>query len=332
MSPHEQLGHIFYEFSAWHTMEGTPFKPQAYELASEAVTAQGNEIQAIWKKDGMKGLEALPGIGRHIAEKIDEFYRTGHIKEYDALKKKFPVDIWGLSRIEGLGPKHIKQLWQELKVKNLTDLEKALNKHQIRDLPGFGEKSETRLAQGLALMKSATPRMPLEKIEPIAAAIIKKLKKIPGVKHCVVAGSIRRKKETVGDIDLIATSSKPELVMKAFTTLPEVEAIHGLGKTGSSVRLKIGIDADLRVVPDKVFGSTLQYFTGDRRHNIILREMAIRQGYKLNEYGLFKGKKLVPTKTEEDIYTLLGLKTPPPEKRLGADEFVTLPKKSKTAD
>ena len=322
MKPYEYLSRMLFEFSYWHAIKGHPFRPQVYELASESVMGLGDEIQKRWKKGGIEGLKDIPGVGDAIRHKIDEYFRTGHVKEYDQLKRKFPVDIWGLSRIEGLGPKHIGLLWNKLKVATVEDLEFAIEKHQVAKLKGFGPKSEAKLAKGIELMRSSTGRHPLKDVLPLANKIVARLKKVKGVKHVALAGSIRRKKKDVGDIDLIATSSKPELVMEYFTTMPEVETVHTLGKTGSSVRLNIGIDCDLRVVPDRVFGSTLQYFTGDRRHNILLRERAIKQGYKLNEYGLFKKGKLVPIHKEDDIYRILGLKMFPPEQRLGKDEFV----------
>ncbi|KAA0206369.1 hypothetical protein EDM68_02605 [Candidatus Uhrbacteria bacterium] len=321
MRDSEWLAKMLFEFSYWHAIKGTPFKPQAYELASESVVALGKELERTWKKGGVKALVDLPGIGQSIAEKIDEYFRTGRVREYDALKRKFPVDIWGLSRIEGLGPKHIGQLWRELRIANIDDLEFAIEKQKIRALKGWGPKSEEKLARGIALLRSSTGRHPLKDVLPLAETIVKRLRKVTGVKQVAMAGSLRRKKKDVGDIDLIATSSDPKTVMEAFVSMPEVAAVHEVGKTRSSVRLKYGIDCDLRVVPDRVFGSTLQYFTGDRRHNILLRERAIKQGYKLNEYGLFKKGKLVPVPTEDDIYRILGLKTPPPEKRLGKDEF-----------
>lgn len=326
MKPYEFLSRMLFEFSYWHAIKGHPFRPQVYELASESVLGLGDDIEKRWKKSGLKGLGGIPGIGDAIKHKIDEYFGTGRVEEYDQLKKKFPVDIWGLSRVEGLGPKHIGELWKKLKIANLDDLEFAIEHQKLRKLKGWGPKSEEKLAHGIALMRSSTGRHPLKKILPIADKIVARLKKVKGVKHCTYAGSLRRKKKDVGDIDLIATSSKPELVMQAFISMPEVETVHTHGKTGSSVRLKMGIDCDLRVVPDKVFGSTLQYFTGDRRHNILLRERAIKQGYKLNEYGLTKKGKIVPVHKEDDIYRLLGLKTPPPEKRLGADEFIPLSK------
>lgn len=330
MTASQQLSKIFFEFSYRDVMLGVPFKPRAYELAAEAVAGLGDNVEATWKKDGMKGLKELPGIGQRIAEKIDEFFRTGHIKEYEKMKKAFPVDIWGLSRIEGLGPKHILDLYTNLNVKNIDDLKKALAAHRIKTIPRWGEKSEAKLLKQLSLMESSTGRHLLGEILPIADEIAASLKKIKGVKHCVVAGSIRRRQETVGDIDMLATTNDPKQVMDAFISLPWVEAVHEKGKTRSSVRLKIGIDADLRVVPDNVFGATLQYFTGDKRHNVLLREYALSKGFTLNEYGLFRLKRirdghksgaLTVCKTEEEIYKKLGMDTPAPEIRVGGDEI-----------
>ncbi len=322
MKSYEYLSRMLFEFSYWHAIKGHPFRPQVYELASESVMGLGKDIEKLWKKGGVKALDGLPGVGTAIAAKIDEYFRTGHVKEYEQMKRRFPVDIWGLSRIEGLGPKHIGQLWTKLKVANMDDLEFAIEHHKLAKLKGWGPKSEEKLAKGIALLRSSTGRHPLKEILPLANKILARLKKVKGVKQVSLAGSLRRKKKDVGDIDLIATSSDPKTVMEYFTHMPEVETVHTFGKTGSSVRLNIGIDCDLRVVPDAVFGSTLQYFTGDRRHNILLRERAIKQGYKLNEYGLTKKGKIVPVRTEDDIYRILGLKTPPPEKRLGNNEFV----------
>ena len=279
----------------------------------------------------MKALKDLPGIGQSIAEKIDEYFRTGRVKEYDAMKKKFPVDIWALSKIEGMGPKTIRDLYKHLKIRSLKDLERALKSHKVRMLPRFGVQSEEKLARGLSMMQHAGGRMLLGYVLPLADRIVERLGKTPGVKHCVYAGSIRRRKETVGDIDLLATTSRPEIVMRAFVSLPEVTSVHEQGKTRASVRLSNGMDADLRVVPDAAYGAALQYFTGDKRHNVMLREFALSKGYTLSEYGLFRrarrgktatGKTgLIVCKTEDEIYKRLGMDTPPPEIRIGEDEI-----------
>lgn len=330
MTKSEALSRILFEFAYRDDMLGIPFKPRAYELASESVGALKADVENAWRKGGIRALKTLPGIGQSIAEKIDEFFRTGKIKEYVKMKKAFPVDIYGLAQIEGLGPKHILDLYTHLKVKNLNDLKKALKQHKVKTIPRWGAKSEAKLARGLGLMERSSGRRPLAEILPYAEEIVATLSKVKGVKHCTYAGSIRRKKSTVGDIDLLATSSHPERVMDAFVSHPLVESVLEKGKTRSSVRLKIGIDADLRVVPEAVYGAALQYFTGDKRHNVLLREYALSKGFTLNEYGLFTLKKgrdghksgtLIACKTEDEIYKKLGMKTPPPELRIGGDEI-----------
>ncbi len=342
----DTLAKIFFEMGYYDEMHDVPFKPRAYALASETVAAMAGEVEETWKRGGIKALKELPGIGQALAEKIDEYYRTGHVKEYDALKKKFPVDIFGLASIEGIGPKTIFELYRRLKIKTLNDLKRAIEKKSIQKLPGFGEQSEDKIARGIAMMQQASGRRLLADILPIAEKIVEHLKDVEGVKRCAYAGSLRRRKETVGDIDLLATSTKPERTVNAFCTMPEVQSIHERGKTRASVRLKIGIDADLRVVADNVYGATLQYFTGDKRHNVLLRERALSKGYTLNEYGLFRlGKvtshesrvtsqtrklansptrkhgKLIACRTEDDIYKALGMETPPPEIRVGDGEI-----------
>ncbi len=345
-SAHE-LAKILFEFASADEAMGVPFKPRAYQMASETIEVMGGEVHATWKRGGIKALKEIPGIGQAISEKIDEYFRTGKVKEHVALKKKFPVDIWELSQIEGLGPKKIYELYKKLKVRNLKDLERALKAKKLRSLPRWGEQSEERLAQGLGLMKRASGRRLLGEALPIADEIVTTLSKIPGVKRCSAAGSLRRKQETVGDVDIIATlthstmtsagTKEAERIMNAFTQLPQVERVLQRGKTRASVRLSIGMDADLRVVPDEVYGATLQYFTGDKRHNVLLREYAISKGFTLNEYGLFRqghketrtnGRKdsrphgkLIACHTEEDVYRALGMDTPPPELRVGGDEI-----------
>ncbi len=330
MTKAQELEKIFTEFSYYDEMQGIAFKPRAYELAAESVSALKDDVEDAWRKGGVKALKGLPGIGQSIAEKIDEFYRTGRIKEYQTMKKKFPVDMWGLSRIEGLGPKHIQELYAHLKIRNLTDLKKALKAHKVRTIPRWGAKSEEKLARGLGLMERASGRRLLGEILPYADDIVAVLSKVKGVKRCAVAGSIRRRQDTVGDIDLLATSADPKRVIDAFVSLPLVESIHERGKNRSSVRLKIGVDADLRVLPDTVYGAALQYFTGDKRHNVLLREYALSKGFTLSEYGLFRTKRkgrehgkgsLVVCKTEDEIYRALGMDTPPPEIRVGGDEI-----------
>lgn len=325
----QELEKIFLEYAYYYAAKDVPFKPRAYELASEAVSALGHKVKEVWKKGGIKELKELPGIGQSTAEKIDEFYRTGKVADYEKIKKEFPVDIWGLSRIEGLGPKHITELYQHLKVKNIADLRAALKAHKLQKIPRWGEKSEEKILRSLGMLEQSTGRKLLGYVLPLANEIVERISKVKGVKRCVYAGSLRRRQETIGDVDLFATASDPQSVMGAFVKLPMVQSVHERGKTRASVRLTNGMDADLRVVPDKVFGATLQYFTGNKRHNVLLRQYALSKGYTLSEYGLFRltkkgGKKrgeLVVCETEEEIYQRLGMDTPPPELRVGEDEI-----------
>lgn len=325
----QELEKIFLEYAYYYAAQDVPFKPRAYELASEAVSALGHKVREVWQHGGIKELKELPGIGQSTAEKIDEFYRTGRVAEYEKIKKQFPVDIWGLSRVEGLGPKHVAELYKHLKVKNIADLKNALKAHKLQTIPRWGEKSEEKILRSLGMLEQSAGRKLLGYVLPLAEEIVERISQVKGVKRCVYAGSLRRRQETIGDVDLFATASDPYSVMDAFVKLPQVFSVHEKGKTRASVRLANGMDADLRVVPDKVFGATLQYFTGNKRHNVLLRQFALSKGYTLSEYGLFRlakkgGRKrsgLVVCETEEEIYERLGMDTPPPELRVGEDEI-----------
>ncbi len=323
MKPSNELSKILLEFSIYHSIKGDAFKPRAYELASESVAGLGDDIKQTWQTGGIKALIALPGIGESIAEKIDEFYRTGKIKAYQKIKKEIPINMYELSQIEGLGPKHIAELWKFLKIKNINDLKKALQSGKLKNLPGWGTRSEQKISRRLNLYEQESNRMLLGDILPIADEIVACISRIKGVKRCSYAGSIRRRQETCGDIDIIATADNPKKIINAFCALPQIKSVHEQGATKASVRLKIGIDADIRVVKDQVYGAALQYFTGDKRHNVLLRQYAQKKGFTLNEYGLFKNKnrKPIACKTEDAIYKKLGMQTPPPELRIGGDEI-----------
>ncbi len=327
MKPKNELSKILLEFSIYHSIKGDAFKPRAYKLASESVAELGDDIKQTWRLGGIKALIALPNIGESIAKKIDEYFRSGKIKTYTKIKKEIPVNIFELSQIEGLGPKHINELWKFLKIKNIADLKKALQHGKLKSLPGWGIKSEQKIARQLNLYEQESNRMLLGDILPIANEIITSIQRIKEVKRCSYAGSIRRRQETCGDIDIIATGNNPKKIIDSFCLLPQIKSIHEKGSTKASVRLKIGIDADIRAVKDEVYGATLQYFTGNKRHNILLRQYAQQKGFILNEYGLFKLKqhnrkrKLIACKTEEAIYKKLGMQTPPPEIRIGGDEI-----------
>ena len=317
----QELSKIFKEISVLLEIKGIAFKPQAYEKVAYTLDSLEEDLLDIYRKGGIKNLKDISGVGQNIAEKIEEYIKTGHIKEYERLKKEFPVDIESLRSVEGVGPKMIQKLYKKLGIKNLDQLEKAARAGKIRNVAGLGEKTEEKILKGIGFVKSFGGRLVLGFNMPIFHSILNKIKEVEGVKIVEFAGSVRRMQETVGDLDILAISTKPSKVMDFFVSMPEVEAVHEKGSTRSSVRLKIGIDADLRVIPPESFGAALQYFTGDKYHNIKLREVAIKQGYKLNEYGLYKGKKLIAGKTEEEIYEKLGFELMPPEIRTNHGEL-----------
>ncbi|MCD6429340.1 DNA polymerase/3'-5' exonuclease PolX [bacterium] len=311
----QEIANILYEIAYFLEMEGVPFKPYAYEKAAITLENLEESVVDIYEKGGLKALEAIPGIGKSIAQKIEEYIKTGKIKYYEEFKKKIPVEMEELTAVEGIGPKMVKTLYQHLGIKNLKELEKAAKAGKIRELPGFGEKTEKNILQGIEFLKKSGGRFLLGEVLPIVREIVEVLGKLKEVEKIDVAGSLRRRKETIGDVDLLVIAKNPEIVMDVFVNLPGVIKIWGKGKTRSSIRLQQGIDVDLRVVPKICYGSALQYFTGSKEHNIATRKIAIDKGLKLNEYGLFKGKEMIAGKEEKEIYKALGMDWMPPELR-----------------
>lgn len=292
------------------------FKFRAYQKAALTISTLQEDVKDVYEKDGIPGLRKLPGIGEALAEKIVEFIKTGKVKRYDELKKEFPIDFKNLTRINGLGPKKAVKLYKELGVRNIEELKKALDKHKIAGLEGFGQKSEEILAKGILNLEKQKGRILLGEGLPAAEAIVQKLKESGLVDDAMVAGSARRMRETVGDIDILVLSSKEEKVMDYFVKLPGVTDVISKGPTKSTVMLNLGITCDLRVIEPDSFGAAVQYFTGSRDHNVQVRTISVQMGYKLNEYGLFDKKgKIISAKSEEDIYRKLGMQWVPPEMR-----------------
>ncbi len=326
----QELASIFSAMAAYLEMDEIPFKPQAYEKAALILENLPVDVEEIYKREGEKGLQKIPGIGKRIANKIVEYLHTGKIKEYEKMRKKVPVKINELMKVEGLGPKMIKELYQHLKITNLEQLEKAAQEGKIRNLPRFGLKTEQNILQGIQFVKRSRGRFLLSEALPLAEEIIASLKKLPQIDKIVIAGSLRRRKETIGDIDLLATI-KPDYpqgakkVMDTFVNLPGIIKVWDYGLTKSSVRFKKKIDVDLRVVKADEFGSALQYFTGSKEHNIATRKIAISKGLKLNEYGVFRkirGKwKKIAGATEEEVYQAIGLPYIEPELRTNRGEI-----------
>ena len=301
-------------------LQEVPFKPQAYRQAARSIEALEEDIEEVWKRGE---LTELPGIGESIAEKIEEILRTGKLSYYEQLKKKSNIEYEQLRQIPSLGPKKIKILYEKLNIKNIAELEKALREQKIRTLSGFGEETEKNLLQGLQLLKARPHRFLYVQVAPIVADLKKRLAALPFVQQVEIAGSFRRGKETIGDVDILVISSQPKKVTEAFVSLPDVKKILAQGPTRSSLLLATNLQVDLRVMSEKEGGSALLYFTGSKEHNIELRKIALKQGTTLNEYGLFtlKGKKWLAGRTEADIYQRLGLSYIEPELRENRGEI-----------
>lgn len=310
-----EIAEVLDEIGEYLAMEDVPFKPRAFEKAAETVAALNEEIMSVYKQGGRKALDAIPGVGVSIGEAIEELLKTGHVKRHEALKKKIPVHLTELRAIEGLGPKSIKKLYERLKIKTVADLERAARAGKIRKLEGFGEKAETNILKGVEFLKKSGGRFTLGVAMPIARMIEERIGKFKGVEKAMAAGSVRRRKETIGDVDVLVIADHPKPIMDYFVSMPEVARVFAHGETKSAVKLNIGLDVDVRVVPRESYGTALNYFTGSKDHNIALRQLAIGKGYKLNEYGLFRGAKRVAGKNEAELYKALGMDYIPPELR-----------------
>jgi DNA polymerase (family 10) len=259
-------------------------------------------------------------VGEGIARDIESFLKKRPSPDYKRLKKRYPVDILGLTSVESVGPKTVRLLYRELGVRTVRQLEKAAMQGKIRSLPGMGVKSEEKILAGIAVVASAGGRQLLGDILPLAEALVADIRLVPGVKRAEIAGSVRRRQETVGDLDIIVTTKDPEAVMARFSGFPEVKDVLEHGHTKTVVLLKNGMHADVRVVADDEFGAALQYYTGSKDHNVVVRGMAAEKGLKLNEYGIWKGSKRLASKTEEDVYKALGLPYIAPELRTDTGE------------
>ena len=310
----KEVAKLLYDIGELLEMEDVPFKPRAYKRAAMAIEAMPQPIEEIHKQGK---LEDIPGVGEGIAKKISEFLETGKSSYYEKLKKKMPVDMESMGGISGLGPKTIKLLYSKLGIKTLNMLEHAAKTGKLRKLPHLGEKIEKNILESISYARKRKGRVLLGDALPEAEEILEELKRDSAIKKAEIGGSIRRRKETIGDVDILAVSSNAAKAMDRFTQLQEVEKVLAKGATKSSVRLHSGLQVDLRTVKKDSYGAALQYFTGSKEHNIALRELALSKGWTLNEYGLFtkKGHQQIAGKTEEEVYQKMGLKYIAPELR-----------------
>lgn len=289
-----------------------PYRIRAYERASQTIESLTKDIEEL-AREGK--LENLPGIGADLASKIREILKTGTFFLYEELKREIPQTLLTFLEIPGLGPKKVKAIYEKYGITSLEELEKACLEHKIARLPGFGLKTEENILKGIKLFKERTGRKPLGEVLPLAEEIVKLIKARAPIKEIAIAGSIRRMRETVKDIDILITSERPEEVMKVVASLPLVEEVIAFGETKTSVRLRLGIQMDVRVVDHECWGAALAYFTGSKAHNIRVRELALERGLKINEYGVFRGDQKIAGKTEEEVYSAIGLPFIPPELR-----------------
>jgi DNA polymerase (family 10) len=313
----EELAKIFFKIADIYEIKQIKWKPQAYRIAGQTIESLKQNIKEIYQKEGEKGVDNLPGIGEGITKKIIQFIETGKIEEYEKLKQELPTGVSAMMDLEGIGAKKALTLYNKLGIKNIRQLEEAGRQHKISQLPGFKKKSEEKILESISLSKEKQNKIPLKEAEKIAGKIINELKKLPEVETAIVAGSVRRKKSLIRDLDIIVKTSKPKEVVDKFSKMKFVKRIIGKGSKKATISTKENIQVDIRVTDDKSFGACLLYFTGDKQHNIWLRKIAIKKNLKLNEYGLFRDGKRIAGKTEEEIYEKLGVKMLPPEKRIG---------------
>jgi DNA polymerase (family 10) len=300
--------------------DANPFRVRAYRNAARTIRDFPEPLTDVVRA-GAKDLTDIAGIGDDLAEKITEIVTTGELALRRQLATKLPAGLLDLLRIPGLGPKRVKLLYKKLKVKSAGDLAKALDAGKVQKLKGFGPKMEEKMRAGLGQAQVTERRMLLHEADTQASAIVGYLEAGDDIRQIEVAGSYRRRRETIGDLDILVTSDNGARAMDYFVRYDEVAAVVSQGETRATVKLRGGLQVDLRAVEPAAYGAALQYFTGSKAHNVELRKIAQEQGYKLNEYGLFKGTRRVAGRTEEEIYAKLGLDWMPPELREARGEI-----------
>lgn len=312
----KELAKLFYELADLLEMQNVEWEPIAYRKAARSIENLSEDIEQLYNEKGIEGLKSIPGIGEGISKKIIQYLETGKIQKLEDLKKaKSKFKFSELMDIEGIGARRAKILYEKLRIRNLEELKEAVRQHKIARLSGFGEKSEKNIL--LSLENKKSKRYSLKEILPTANEIKSKLGKLKEVIRIEVAGSIRRRKPAVKDIDILVSSKKPKEIIDFFTSMKGIKRILAKGPTRATIELKEGLQADLRVVDDSSYGAALQYFTGSKDFSIMLRQIAMKKGLKLNEYGVFdkKTNKKLAGKTEKEVFKALGLKYVKPELR-----------------
>jgi DNA polymerase (family 10) len=317
------IAKVFYEIADLLEIKGeNPFRIRSYRNAALTIEGLPVNIKSIVERNEME-LEEIPGVGKSIHEKIVEILKTGKCSYHQELLREFPPTLLELLKVSGVGPKKVKLFYEELGIKSVEELEKAATKGKLKDLPGMGEKSEEKILKGIASLKASAGRFGLAVGLSYADQLVRYLKGTPGVLEAVPAGSLRRWKETIGDLDILVTAKKAGPVMDRFVSFPDVASVVAKGETKTTVILKNGLQADVRVLEKEAFGAALQYFTGSKAHNIAVRDRAKRMGLKISEYGVFREKddKRITGEREEDVYKAVGLSWIPPELRENRGEI-----------
>lgn len=318
-----QVSTIFREIASMLKIKGdNPFRIRAYERAAENIDGLREDLETL---AGEGRLSEIPGIGQDLSSCIEEFLKKGKMQVYERLKKSLPQGLLELLRIPSLGPKTVKLLYEELKITGIKSLKKAIAKNRLQGIYGIKEKTVENILKGIALVEQDKERMHLPEAIALGESIVGNLKASGNAKAVIAAGSLRRKKETVRDIDILALSDNPKQLIRAFCAMPMVKDVLASGTTKAAIRTKENIQVDCRIVEDRSFGAALIYFTGSKSFNIKLRQLAIKKGLKINEYGVFsvKGKEGKPLcgKTEEEVFKILGMPYIEPELREDTGEI-----------
>lgn len=315
-----EIAEIFYEIADLLEIEGAnPFRIRAYRDAARTIEGHPRRINEMIKND--ESLQEIPGVGEDLADKIEEIVKTGNLVFYEKLLARTPQSLLKLLDISGLGPKRVQQLYQELDITNIEELRAAIEEGKVADLDGFGPKTVDNILEALESDSFVEERTRLDIAEQFVEPLLQYLQEIESVGKVTVAGSYRRRKATVGDLDIIATSEEGSEITEAFVNFDSVDEILSQGDTKASIKLRSGLQVDLRVVPEESYGAALLYFTGSKEHNIHLRNIAVKDDLKINEYGVFKDDERILGETEEEIYAHFDMDFIEPELRKDTGEI-----------
>lgn len=334
-----EIARVFQRIAGILAIQGAnPFRIRAYERAAVTIEGLPEDLTDAYARGGERALREIPGIGEDLSQKITELLRTGRLRFLRELTRKVPAGLLDVMDVEGMGPKRTAYVWRRFGVRTLRDLERLCRSGKLGQQRGWGEQSVRNILQAIDMLRRFGARMPLGKALPLAESLVHTLERSALCDRVEIAGSLRRRKETIGDIDILATSEHPSRVIDRFCSLPLVSRVIAKGPTKANVLLKVGIEADLRVLDPDAFGAGLYYFTGSKQHNVHTRTIAVRKGLTVNEYGVFKqrrtpakggsasgGKerkgKRIACRTEEDVFRAIGLPYIPPEIREDTGEI-----------